>query len=97
MSIPGHSIEAVNEIKSSLWAAAGGKGAKIRPKMILAGTTPSVEELINVIKEGLPEARLQRPPAAALHLGMATGNATAPCVCRSVPRYFPALRRVCAV
>ena len=31
-SMPGHSIAAVREIKSSLWATAGGKEPNIRPK-----------------------------------------------------------------
>ena len=35
--MPGHSIAAVRELKSSLWATAGGKGAEIRPKSTLAG------------------------------------------------------------
>ena len=30
--IPGHAIAAVRELKSSLWATAGGKAAEIRPK-----------------------------------------------------------------
>ena len=30
--MPGHSIAAVRELKSSLWATAGGKGAETRPK-----------------------------------------------------------------
>ena len=35
--MPGHSIAAVREFKSSLWATAGGKGPEINPKTILAG------------------------------------------------------------
>ena len=35
---PGHAIAVVRALKSSPWAAAGGKGAEIRPKPIPAGS-----------------------------------------------------------
>ena len=40
--MPGHSIAAVRELKSSLWATAGGKGAEIRPNPTLAGRPGSI-------------------------------------------------------
>ena len=41
--MPGHSIAAVREIKSSLWATAGGKEPNIRPKRSFLAGQPERE------------------------------------------------------
>ena len=69
-SIPAHSIAAVRERKSSLWATAGGKGAHFRlpQTMILAG------------------ACRPRASAPAALSAAACANASSPTTCRCAPR-----------
>ena len=64
-SMPGHFIAAVSEIKSSLWATAGGKEPNIRPKTILAG-------------HGVLPAACEAPPERSRGVGVAAGCVALP-------------------
>ena len=55
-SIPGHSIAAVREPKSSLWATAGGKGPHIRPKNDSRRPGDCVEQILGFAEDFVGDA-----------------------------------------